>query len=63
MKRYIEGADPGGNRHFSPECLDDRIAENNPVRAVDTFVDALDLAELGFKAQPGSSAATSGIPL
>ena len=32
-----------------PECLDDWIDESNPVRAVDAFVDALDLGELGFE--------------
>ena len=26
-----------------PECLDDFIAEDNPVRVVDAFVDELDL--------------------
>ena len=31
-----------------PECLDDYIGEDNPVRVVDVFVDELDLAELGF---------------
>jgi transposase len=31
-----------------PECLDDWVGESNPVRAVDAFVDALDLAEVGF---------------
>ncbi|MES0385950.1 MAG: IS1182 family transposase, partial [Hyphomicrobium sp.] len=31
-----------------PECLDDWIDENNPVRVIDAFVDALDLANLGF---------------
>ena len=31
-----------------PECLDDFIDESNPVRVIDAFVDALDLAELGF---------------
>ena len=31
-----------------PECLEDRIDENNPVRVIDAFVDALDLGELGF---------------
>lgn len=51
MKRYIEGADRWQST-FLPECLDDWIAEDNPVRAIDAFVDALDLAELGFKAQP-----------
>ena len=32
-----------------PECLDDWIDESNPVRALDAFVDALDLAKLGFE--------------
>jgi len=31
-----------------PECLDDWIADDNPVRAVDVFVDALNLGEFGF---------------
>ena len=31
-----------------PECLEDWVDENNPVRAVDVFVDALDLAAIGF---------------
>jgi transposase len=31
-----------------PECLEDWICEDNPVRAVDVFVDELDLSELGF---------------
>jgi hypothetical protein len=31
-----------------PECLDDFIDESNPVRVIDVFVDALDLAEMGF---------------
>jgi hypothetical protein len=31
-----------------PERLDDYLAEDNLVRAIDVFVDALDLAGLGF---------------
>jgi transposase len=31
-----------------PECLEDSIGEDNPVRVVDVFVDELDLSELGF---------------
>jgi hypothetical protein len=31
-----------------PECLEDWIAEDNPVRAIDLFVEELGLAELGF---------------
>jgi hypothetical protein len=51
MKRYIERADRG-RWTFLPECIDDWIGEDNPVRAIDGFVDALDLAELCFKVQP-----------
>ena len=47
MKRFVEGTDRGQST-FLPECLDDGIDENNPVRVIDAFVDALNLAELGF---------------
>jgi transposase len=47
MKRFVVGADRGQSM-LLPECLDDFIAESNPVRVIDAFVDALDLAELGF---------------
>jgi transposase len=47
MRRFVEGADRGQSTLF-PECLEDWIGENNPVRVIDAFVDALDLAELGF---------------
>ena len=47
MKRFIEGADRGQSTLF-PECVEDWIGENNPVRVIDALVDDLDLAELGF---------------
>ena len=47
MKRFIEGADRAQST-LLPECLDDFIDESNPVRVIDTFVDALDLGKLGF---------------
>ena len=48
MKRFIEGADRSQST-LLPECLDDWVDESNPVRAVDSFVDALDLtARLAF---------------
>jgi transposase len=31
-----------------PECLDDWIDEDNPVRVIDAFVDSIELGELGF---------------
>jgi transposase len=48
MKRFIEGEDRGQGT-LLPELLDDYVAEDNPVRVVDVFVEELDLAELGFK--------------
>jgi transposase len=47
MKRFVEGADRGQSTLF-PECLEDWIHEDNPVRVIDIFVDELDLGELGF---------------
>jgi transposase len=47
MKRFIEGVDRGQSTLF-PECLEDYIAEDNPVRVIDVFVDELDLGGLGF---------------
>jgi transposase len=47
MKRFLVGADRGPST-LLPECLEDWIDGDNPVRAVDAFVDALDLAGLGF---------------
>jgi len=31
-----------------PECLDDYVCEENPVRVVDAFIDELNLAAVGF---------------
>ena len=47
MKRFVEGVDRGQSTLF-PECLEDWIGEDNPVRVIDVFVEELDLAELGF---------------
>jgi transposase len=47
MKRFIEGEDRSQSTLF-PEHLDDYIAEDNPVRVIDVFVDELDLSALGF---------------
>lgn len=41
-----------------PACLDDYVDENNPVRAIDAFLDVLDLAVFGFHAE----AANTGRP-
>ena len=58
MKRFVEGVDRGQST-LLPECLDDWIDEENPVRAIDTFVEALDLKELGFD---GVDPAATGRP-
>src|SRR4051812_14573154 len=47
MGRFVSGADRSQTTLF-PACLDDWIDEDNPVRVIDAFVDALALAELGF---------------
>jgi transposase len=58
MKRFVEGADRQQTT-LLPDCVDDYVAEDNPVRAVDAFVDALDLAALGFE---GVEPAATGRP-
>ena len=53
MSGYIEGIDREQSALF-PERLEDWIDENNPVRAIDAFVDALDLATLDLaRTAPG----------
>jgi transposase len=47
MKRFVEGMDRSQST-LLPECLDDWIDADNPVRAVDAFVEGLDLGKLGF---------------
>jgi transposase len=47
VARFVVGDDRGQSTLF-PERLDDYLGEDNPVRAVDVFIDELDLAGLGF---------------
>src|SRR4051794_1317436 len=47
MRRFVEGTDRGQSALF-PECLEDWIGEDNPVRVIDVFAAELDLAKLGF---------------
>src|SRR5574339_921643 len=58
MKRFVEGVDRAQSTLF-PECLEDWIVEDNPVRVIDAFVNELDLAELGFA---GVEPAATGRP-
>ncbi len=47
MKRFIEGEDRR-QATLLPDCLDDYVAADNPVRVVEVFTGELDLAALGF---------------
>jgi transposase len=47
MPRFVEGI-PRTQSTLFPERLEDYIDEENPVRAIEAFIDALDLEQLGF---------------
>src|SRR3712207_2899068 len=47
MKRFVEGEDRRQTT-LLPDCIEDYVPEENPVRVIEAFVAALDLAELGF---------------
>jgi hypothetical protein len=47
MTRFVVGDDRSQSTLF-PERLEDYLSEDNPVRAIDVFVDELDLVKLGF---------------
>ena len=49
MKRFVDGVDRSQGL-LLPDRLEDFVHEDNPVRVVDAFVEALDLSELGFEA-------------
>jgi transposase len=59
MKRFVEGVgrDQGG---LFPAHLEDFVDQDNPVRAVDAFVDKLDLRALGFEAVDPSATGRPG---
>lgn len=38
-----------------PECLDDYVRADNPVRVLDAYVDSLDLGSLGFDVKTGGA--------
>ncbi len=48
MKRFVVGEARDQSTLF-PALLDDFIADDNPVRAIEAFVEGLDLRGLGFK--------------
>ena len=47
MQGFVQGVDRQQTT-LLPECLEDWVGENNSIRAVDVFVDALELRDLGF---------------
>ena len=47
MSGFVEGIDRSQSTFF-PAMLDDYVAEDNLVRAVDAFVEGLDLGKLGL---------------
>lgn len=51
MTRFIEGLDRTQTT-LLPDCIDDYVGEESPVRAIDAFIDMLDLASLGFDIEP-----------
>ena len=58
MQGFVQGADRQQTT-LLPECLDDWVDEGNSIRAVDVFVDALELRDLGFD---GVDPAATGRP-
>ena len=54
---YIKGAERG-QVTFMPDCLDDYVSQENPVRVIDAFIDSLDIGKMGIKAE----AAAEGRP-
>jgi transposase len=47
MKRFVEGEDRR-QATLLPECLDDYVTQDNPVRVIEVFIDELDLGAVGF---------------
>lgn len=54
MSGFIEGEDRNQATLF-PERIDDYVAEDNPVRVIDVFIDDLNVSGLGFKAEPADT--------
>jgi transposase len=62
MPGFVKGIDRGQSMLFPP-MLDDYVSDDNSVRAVDVFIESLDLAALGFNgAQPSKTGRPSYDP-
>ncbi len=44
---YIEG-NSRKQKTMLPDCIDDLITKDNPVRVIDAFIESLNISELGF---------------
>ena len=58
MGRFVQGEDRRQD-YLLPASLDDYVSEENPVRAIEAFIDALDLKALEFA---GMTPAETGRP-
>src|SRR6202163_4701704 len=55
MNRFVKGEERM-QQTLLPNCLEDYVADENPVRAIEVFVEELDLGALGFAGmQPAST--------
>lgn len=54
MSAYLQGSDRT-QVLMLPECVEDYVSAENPVRVIEAFVAQLDLASLGIKALPEST--------
>ena len=61
MRGFVQAADRQQTT-LLPECLDDWVDEGNSIRAVDVFVDALELRDLGFDGVDPAGAEGSQLP-
>lgn len=61
LSRFIQGVDREQVTLF-PESLDEYVNDDNPVRAIDAFIDTLNLVSLGFQAEPAQTGRPSYHP-
>ena len=59
MGRFVEGQDRR-QAAFLPDCLDDYVDTESPVRVIDAFVDELDLVPSRFVLEFGGAVAGRG---
>lgn len=61
MPRFVEGEDRLQGS-ILPARIEDFVSEDNAVRVIDAFVEALDLGELGFDVAPAATGRPSYHP-